>query len=539
MSSDNATAVSEREWPVSKLALATLVIGLLASLANLLNHHHYSVFKAEVALVALALLLVAGAMTALHRLAQPRFSFLLTGLYSAVLIDLGAELPTMVFPILTGVLAFAAWWQERVVLKLTAAAFASVLLFQSFDLVRNSGEPAAPKNEAKKLQDGASRDKTLRPIVHLMLDSYIGLEGMTAQGTNFGDLRAQQEGFYLARGFQLYPGAYSRHAKTINSLPEFLSYGTAKPASDRRDLQSIVAEPLAYFGDLDRKGYRTSVQAPSFVDFCPNQPLSWCHNYNRSDLSSLADAELSVIDRARVIGATMLELSQFTNFLGGTIDLKIKTWRGNAKRHIYNEAKLYSLTGLHQIDRFTRELSTLQFGEARFVHLLLPHDPYMLDAACKLLPEQQWGDEHGPLALGPRDAAYARQARCVTETQIAALLNALDATEAGRNAIVIIQGDHGSRTLDGEPSVMGGVPDARTTAVAYSTFFAIRVPGEPAGKVEGLHALDALIGAFAGSNFTAAPRPAIGPAEVYLMDEIWRPAKRIPLPPFAQKFPKN
>lgn len=539
MSSDTSAAASQREWPISVLALAALAIGLLACLANLLNHHHYPFFKAEVALVALALLAVAGAAAALHRLAQPRLSFLLTGLYVAVLIDLGADLPTMAFPVLTGVLAFAAWWQERVVLKLTAAAFASVLLFQTFDLVRYSGQPPAPRNEAKQLQDGASRDKRLRPIVHLLLDSYIGLEGMTTQGTNFGDLRTQQESFYLRHDFQLYPGAYSRHAKTINSLPEFLSYGIAKRATDRRDLQTTVAEPLAYFRDLDRKGYRTSVLAPSFVDFCPNQPLSWCQNYNRSDLSALSDTDLSVSDRARVIGATMLELSQFTNLLSGTIDLKIDTWRGSIKRHLYNEAKLYSLTGLRQIGGFTRDLATLEFGEARFAHLLLPHDPYMFDKVCKLLPEPDWGDEHGPLAFGPRDAAYAQQARCVTEVQIAALLKALDATEAGRNAIVIIQGDHGSRTLEGEPSVMGGAPDSRTSAVAYSTFFAVRVPGEPAGQVDGLHALDTLLGGFAASQFTKAPRPAASPAEVYLMDATWRPVQRIPLPPFAQKFPKN
>lgn len=524
------------EWPIGALAFVVLAIGLLACLANLLNFHHYPVFRAETGLVAMVLLVVAVLAAGLHRLAQPRLSFLLTGLYIAILVDLGADLHAMAFPVLTGVLAFTAWRFERVVLKLAGAAFASVLLFQGLDLVRAPDQPPAPRNEAKRLQDSANRDSTLRPVVHLLLDSYIGLDGMSAAGTNFGDLRQQQERFYLDHGFQLYPGAYSRHAKTINSLPEMLSYGRAKPATGRRDLQSTVAEPLPYFIDLDRKGYRTSVAAPSFVDLCPNQPLSQCRNYNRSNLSSMAETSLSVQGRALVIGATMLELSQFTHLLSGTIDLQIDAWRGSTKRHLYNRAKLYSLTGFDQIDAFTRDLATLKGGEARFVHLLLPHDPYVLDAACKLLPESKWGDEHGPQAFAPRDAAYARQARCVTEVQIAALLKALEATEAGRNAIVIVQGDHGSRTLDGEPSVMGGVPDPRTAAVAYSTFFAIRVPGEQGATVNGMHALDTLIGQFAASGFAKAPRPAENPAEVYLMDAAWTPVKRIALPPFVQKF---
>lgn len=524
------------EWPLSALAFVVLAIGLLACFANLLNYHHYPVFRAEIGLVAAALLGIAGLAAGLHKLAQPRLSFLLTGLFAAILIDLGADLHTTIFPVLTGLLALAAWRFERVVLKLTGAAFASVLLFQGFDLVRAPDQPTPPRNEAKRLQVDSTRNQALRPIIHLMLDSYIGLDGMDAAGTNFGDLRKQQERFYLNQGFQLYPGAYSRHAKTINSLPEMLSYGRAKPATGRRDLQNTVPEPLPYFLDLDRAGYRTSVAAPSFVDLCPQQPLSQCHNYNRSNLSSMAETALSAQDRALVIGATMLELSQFTHLLSGTIDLKLDTWRGSTKRHLYNRAKLYSLTGFDQIDAFTRDLATLKGGEARFVHLLLPHDPYVLDAACKLLPESEWGDEHGPLAFAARDAAYANQARCVTEMQIAALLKALDATEAGRNAIVIIQGDHGSRTLDGEPSVMGGAPDPRTAAVAYSTFFAVRVPGEPAAAVGGMHALDTLLGQFAAGGFAKAPRPAQQPAEVYLMDAAWTPAKRIPLPPFARKL---
>jgi len=524
------------EWPLGALAFTALAVGLLACLANLLNYHHYPVFRAEVGLMALALLAAAGLVAALHRLAQPGLSFLLTGLFVATLVDLGADLHKMVFPVLTGVLAFSARHYERVVLKLTTAAFASVLLFQGFDLVRAPDQPPAPRNEARLLQDGASRDTALRPIVHLMLDSYIGLDGMSAADTSFGDLRQQQEQFYLGHGFQIYPGAYSRHAKTINSLPEMLSYGRAKPATGRRDLQTAVVDPLPYFLDLDRKGYRTSVAAPSFVDLCPRQPLSQCRNYNRSNLASMTDTTLSVQDRTRMIGATMLELSQFTRLISGTIDLQINTWRSSTKRHLYNRAKLYSLTGFDQIDAFTRDLATLKGGEARFVHLLLPHDPYVLDAACKLLPESEWGDEHGPLAFAPRDAAYARQARCVTEMQIAALLKALDATEAGRNAIVIIQGDHGSRTLDGEPSVMGGALDLRTAAVAYSTFFAIRVPGEPAASVGGMHALDTLLGQFATSGFAKAPRPVQQSAEVYLMDAAWTPVKRIPLPPFARKL---
>jgi hypothetical protein len=253
----------------------------------------------------------------------------------------------------------------------------------------------------------------------------------------------------------------------------------------------------------------------------------------------MATADLGAADRARVIGLTILELSQFTGILVGNADLKLSGLIGTHGRHLHNKAKLYSLTGFQQLDAFSRDLDTLDFGEARFVHLLLPHDPYMMDANCKLKSEPDWIDEHGPVPIAQRDAAYAQQVRCMTGGGLTRLLAALDKTPAGRAAIVIIQGDHGSRTLDYLPIAGGGVPGARDMTVAHSAFFAIRVPGQAAASIGSRFALDELFGAFAATGFTAAPRPVAGPAEVYLMDPFWVPKDRVTLPPFTQKLPEN
>jgi hypothetical protein len=127
----------------------------------------------------------------------------------------------------------------------------------------------------------------------------------------------------------------------------------------------------------------------------------------------------------------------------------------------------------------------------------------------------------------------------VTQQGIARLLAALDQSEAGRAAIVIIQGDHGSRTIDFIPGAHGPTPLQRDMAVMHSAFFAVRVPGQASASLEGRFALDALLGDLAARGFTAAPRPAQTPAQVYLMDERWIPAERVALPGFPQKFVKN
>lgn len=529
-----ATAPSSRQ--LTLLFAAACAVGLAADLANLLNFHHYPVARPEVAAMVAILLGIAAVLTGLHRLMQPRLSYLLSGLVIALLIDLGADITMPVFLVVVGVIALLARFSEGAVLKLTLAAFGSVLLFQSFDLL--FGTVPAPRNEAGHLQAAMRPESTRPPIVHLMLDSYIGLEGMTAPGTNFGDLRSRQEAFYLGHGFQIYPGSYSRHPKTINALPEFLSYGRAAHATTPRNVQFTEAAELPYFADLDRVGYRTSALTPSFVDLCPNQPLTACRNYNRSNLAAMIGTDLSVADRTRLIGINLLELAPFTAVMAGKADLALGEGR-SAGRHLHNRDKLLSLSGFAELDAVTRDLASLKFGEARFIHLLVPHDPYIYDERCRLQPESDWVDEHGPAPIAHRDATYARQVRCMTEHRLAGVLAALDATPAGRAAIVIVQGDHGSRTIDAIPDASGAVPDARSMAVMYSAFFAVRVPGEAAATVPGRFALDQLVGGFAAADFSHAPRPQAGPAEVWMMNKDWLPMRRVALPPFAAGFKQN
>lgn len=521
-------------WPVTALVFVAVTTGLVAILANLLNFNDYPIARPEVAIVTLALVVFGAIAAGIHRLAQPRLGFAFTGLYVAVLIDLGVNFDRMVILGIAALAALAAWFGERIVLKMTTATFASVLLFQSADMAIGNAPPSPLPNKAERLQAKSAGNEQRPPIIHLVLDSYMGLDGMTAPDTHFGDLRQQQEQFYLAHGFQIYPGSYSRHSKTVNSLPEFLSYGTAKHGTASRNVQHDIVAPLNYFIDLDRMGYRTSVLSPAVVDLCPNQPLTICNNYNRSSLADLDGSGLSVGDRARMIGSTMMEFSVLAVLVTASVDYNLAKMTGSTKRHSFNRAKVLSLTGLRLLDDVTRDLATLRRGEVRFVHLLVPHDPLILDANCSVLPEADWIDEHGPAPLAERDAAYARQTRCVTEVGLKKFMAALDQTEAGRSAIVIIQGDRGARTVDHLPFAESPTVDARSLIVTYSAFFAIRVPGQPATSVNGRFALDELLGGFAANGFAAAPRPVPGPAEVFLMDQKWVPTKRVVLPSSAQ-----
>ncbi len=506
-------------------------VALTAGLFNLLNYHGYPLFQAEVGIVVAGLAATAAIMAALRKAAGPRIGFIFSALFLAIVTDLSTSIDLGWFYGLWAVLALAAWFAESAILKLSVAAFGSVLMFQAVALTTGIGAPVRPDNYAKTLQP-AGRPAADRPaIVHLVLDSYLGLDGMAMGPEHYTRLRAEQSAFFTGRGFQVYPQAYSRHVKTINSLPHLFSYGKAPLATDNRQIQHPVPEELAYFADLDRLGYRTSVVAPTFVDFCVNQPLTSCRKFDHSGLRPMLDSGLPAGDRAKLIGFTMLRLTSLASFVAERIQLTINDWFGTEGRRPYNRSQLLPMASLPQFDQMIRDAQTIERGEARLYHLLLPHEPYMLTRECTFLRENLWLDEHGPGSVTAREKGYAAHVMCV-QKKISELLDALDQTEAGREAIVIVHGDHGSRISPVAPYLGGPELTNRELAMSHSTFFGIRVPGEAAGEVRGQYELGELLGGFMDKDFAGAPRPAPSSPFVYIIDAQWVPRERRPLPDF-------
>ncbi|GGD48663.1 hypothetical protein GRI62_07905 [Erythrobacter arachoides] len=510
------------------LFAASLAAGL-AGFFNLLNYHAYPLFRPEVAVVVAGIVAVAFVLAALRGAIGSLLGAVMTGLVVAIAADLSAEIDLGWFYALWLVLAVIAFLAEPLLLKMALAMFGTVALFQFVTLTTGLGAPVRPDNSARVLQSG-DRPMTDRPaIVHLVLDSYLGLGGMDLGPEHYTQLRAEQSAFFAQRGFQTYPGAYSRHVKTVNSLPYLFSYGTAPFGEGGVDVQYAVADELAYFTDLDTRGYRTSVLQPTYLDMCVNQPLTRCRKYERSDLAALLDTDLTAVERARIMGFTLLQLTGFPSRAAEALQLAANDAFELTGRRPYNRAKLLPLAAVRQFDRFIDELPDLQRGKARVAHLLLPHDPYILDPQCRAKPEREWLDEHGPGTPAARERAYADQVRCV-QGKIAAMLDALDRTAAGREAIVLIHGDHGSRISPYVPYIGGPQLTDRELLMAHSAFFAIRVPGEPAAELAGSYALETLMADFRARDFRSAPRPLAARPAMLLMNARSVPTERRALP---------
>ena len=507
-------------------------VALWASLLNLLNFNQYPLFRAEVGLALVGLALAGALMGMMQQVARPRLAFLVAGLFTAAMIDLNTTLQLGWFYAIWAGLALIGFFALDALLKIVLAASVAVLFFQFTGSVTGIGAPARDENLAENRQD-VSRAGSARPaIVHLVLDSYLGLDGMALGPREYRELRAEQAAFFTGRGFQLYPRAYSRHAKTLNSLPHLFSYGGAWPHIRTVNQQYAVPDELPYFADLDRLGYRTSAVLPDYFDLCVRQKLTHCRKFESSALTSMLGTELGPLDRAKALGFTMLNLGGLSARLALAIQLGANDFLGREDRLPFNRSELFPLASLQELDRFADDLVDLRPGEMRFAHLLLPHDPYMLNADCTVKPEATWLDEHGPGAEAARERAYADQVRCL-QRRLGQMLDSLDRTPAGREAIVLIHGDHGSRISPAVPYLGGPDLTEREMLMAHSTFFAIRVPGEAAGEVAGTHALDELMADFRTRDFASAPRPEPATARVMIMDTEWVPREWRPLPEFA------
>jgi hypothetical protein len=508
------------------------IVALWASFFNLLNFHGYPLFQAEVAIALLGFALVGAMMGAVQHLARPRLSFLFVALFTAVLIDINTSIELNWFYGLWAILTIIAFFIKDALLKIALASFSAVLLFQLFALVKGNAEPAHSKNVAQNLQTQAA-DRVARPaIVHLVLDSYLGLDGMALGPDEYRALRSEQTSFFTGQGFKVYPRAYSRHASTMESLPYLFSYGETSPVVYRTSAQYAVPEKLPYFVDLDKMGYQSSAVLPAYFDICVKQPLTHCRNFDSSALTSMLNSELGAADRAKVFGFTLVQLTNVPSRVAYALQLKANELLGTEAQWPFNRSKLYALASIREMDRFTDKLIDLRPGELRFAHLLLPHSPYLLNANCAVKPESEWLNEHGPGSEAARERAYADQVRCL-QNRIARMLDVLDRTETGREAIVVIHGDHGSRIAPGQPFVGGPDLSKRQTLMTYSAFFAIRVPGEAAGEIPGTYALDELMADFRNRAFASAPRPKGTPPQVLLKDSDGNSRERRPLPSFA------
>lgn len=393
-------------------------------------------------------------------------------------------------------------------------------------------------------------DRSLPPVLHLVLDEHAGLEGLPDE-----QLREDVADFFTGRGFRVFSRAYSHHWDSYNSIPNLLNFSS--DSIDAGFIADFEFSPAVgeqhhvgsnrYFAALAALGYRIRVYQMPYLDFCRSEPLAIasCYTYPTNTVWYLPHLPVGVPARARMLLAYFLSkqsylFQRFADLYRGPLDgwlasvgVQLPAWDWSGDRVIAP----FSLVG----DRVIADLGSEARGELVFAHFILPHYPYQYDADCR--PHSQVRDRldrWSPNAPPPqsntdesrrrRYELYADQVRC-SLSELGDLLDTLEARVDLDSAIVIVQGDHGSRIGLREPRQH--VYDRLTRQDlldGYSSLFAIAGPGVAGGVDSTLIPIQRLLGAFVESGFEWSDTPDPPTPFVWIMDVDTREMRREPYP---------
>jgi hypothetical protein len=164
-------------------------------------------------------------------------------------------------------------------------------------------------------------------------------------------------------------------------------------------------------------------------------------------------------------------------------------------------------------DAVADELSKAQRGTFVFAHFLLPHYPYVYNASCEqprastFLNRNDYdranvpgGIMNVPDGRADRYRGYFQQMLCA-QKKVDALIAAIPPS-LRQDAIIIVQGDHGSRISLVDPTTVAKVePSASDYADMFSTLFAVRSPSIEHGYDTRVTPITCLLRSLAQSDF--------------------------------------
>jgi hypothetical protein len=202
------------------------------------------------------------------------------------------------------------------------------------------------------------------------------------------------------------------------------------------------------------------------------------------------------------------------------------------------------------LGKITEDLPQARRGQAVFAHLLLPHFPYVYDRNCGLRAPSEWLDrvDRGDLPAGLVNSAGGRKLRYgLYQDQVECLDQQLDRVIQAippalqRDAIVIMQGDHGSRIVR-RKLTRGTRPSPADYSDGFSTLFAVKSPWLRAGYDRRTVSITCILSALGQSDFHSLDglEGCTGNPSVFLYEETrphaadgGRNVVAQPLPPFG------
>jgi hypothetical protein len=440
------------------------------------------------------------------------------------------------------------WIIRRHAHRIVGLATATLLVLAV--LTPPSGAVTSARADAPAAVPSRSTDRPL--ILHLLLDEFIGLEGLPKDLAPEG-FTEERRNFFVDRGFRVFGKAYSEYPITLWSVPQLLNLAPGRFDPDLTapgpSAGTYKLRRNAYFERLASLGYAIKVHEPDYLYLCPDGLAASCRTYASRSLGVLDTLDLSLNDKLSVVAGTYLGQSEAylrlkgrygrtRRSLAGTISLPAWKW----------DQGVPAPAGTMPIfEAVEADLASAQRGTFVFAHILMPHYPYIYDAECRQRPEKEWllrndseradithGVMNVPEGRAERYASYMQQMIC-TERKIDGLMAAIPAS-LREDAVIIVQGDHGSRITMLDPTTRArGTHAVSDYADAFSTMFAVRANGIEAGYDVRMSPITCLLRTLTNADFrsTDGLETCSSPNTVYFTAGGKPPSPRT-LPDFSQ-----
>jgi hypothetical protein len=467
---------------------------LLAPFVVFLSFHSYPHFAVEVLPLYLIPAAVGVLLATLFRLRLVKFAqFLLCACLVVAIIylhDLYAWLSVTALAVICGLLVWKLRHNAPVVIAIAAALhIASTFGLNGLGLSRTD---RSTMTQIAALAENEANDHSphLPPVLHLVMDEFTGLRGLPYEVPGARKLASDLESYYLQNGFYLASHAYSQYAGTYNTVPRLMNFSASdyrfEHLSSNKGRSKWTVEVNKYFEILSDFGYELHIYQSAFINFCRprNVAVTSCSTYSHNSIGTIADKDIPIAQKTKfILTFFVYSSSRLVRQIRGAYNDNRKKLGANLPAWQSGQRRTGPMAVSRTVSQLKDALSQLRPGEVHFAHLLIPHNPFILNADCSpKTQDEEWlnalvtPDTGGGLDVVIRELQYRRyfgQVEC-TQLIIDRLFAAIRSSGQWERAIIIIHGDHGTRL--GKPA---NVPNLKTMSEddfrdTYSAFFAFK-----------------------------------------------------------------
>jgi hypothetical protein len=329
------------------------------------------------------------------------------------------------------------------------------------------------------------------PIIHIVLDEHIGIEGIPIDVPGGEDLKNELKAFFRHYGFRLYGRAFTHWSETQYALGAILNArmvpdGLIRRMEDPRADYFLIEN--RWFDTLLDQGLDIRVYQTDYLDLClrDESRIQSCYVSPANSISLLHETDLPADQLARVM------LESFVEALAIGLGTKMKP-----------KYRLGAIAAPEVLSQITRDLAQAPKGTAVFAHLLIPHHSYVYDTACNTKKDVSfWENSSDLVPLGQpistpksrriRYEFYFEQVRC-TYRILGEFFQNLQKLDIFDDATIILHGDHGSRIGLFRPAA-GGMNEVSEADIVdyFSTLYAVKRPDLAPGYDPQMRSIQAL-----------------------------------------------